>query len=521
MFWGITPTQAGIFAVDNVQRAQQMALVSSSGLLSDTQRGNLSVQSAYSTVSIMWLNETLQPFMTRDFFLAPFSPTTRDTASRRNETWTGTTQLFSVNVTCEDPLYYNTTDDVLVANSSWGCSFTLPPPNLTKDSPTGKYFTMVYVGWDNNEGSADYYLSSGACPMNESRTFLVQTAKALVPLEDWNEMSPTEQRANANVTAQWCRSSYFAHEVKATISVPSMAVLSHEIIGPATAISEEVFNATSFEADMSNGRGSAVRIDFPTVNWPDQTSFLLDTPLNTKSLSKMSPFAVGATQLPMDAYLDGNTLADAYQAAYRLLFSRHMAEVFSGSDNQTSAELGVQQFTTQAFVVVPAFAYTVTAFLLVTALIAASILWISRKRILTLDTDPGTITELMALTAHDSRLIDSLKELDRSPTEQIESRICNLRYKLLHDQDRNASIRQLLGEQDGDMAGMPESVAKTASIEHADRKAKGLRPLELKFSTGIVFFAMQLLLFILLAIFFVSARRNNGRSPSVDVQWLN
>ena len=98
VFWGLTPSQAGIFASSAVNRTTTILMAHSTSHLSLAQQaGSLSSQSANSVSSIRWLNETLQPYMTRDAALAPFGPLDT-TVSSKEGLWTGDTWQYFANV---------------------------------------------------------------------------------------------------------------------------------------------------------------------------------------------------------------------------------------------------------------------------------------------------------------------------------------------------------------------------------------------------------------------------------------
>ena len=74
--WGLVPTQAGIFSVRTVTRSNNMTFdVSTFNVPIAQQASSLTFRYSQSTYGIVSLNETLPPYMARNYTLAPFRPT--------------------------------------------------------------------------------------------------------------------------------------------------------------------------------------------------------------------------------------------------------------------------------------------------------------------------------------------------------------------------------------------------------------------------------------------------------------
>ena len=120
---------------------------STSHLSLDQQAESLSAKSATSVSSILWLNETLQPFMTRDAMLAPFGPISENADSVRGF-WTSETWQYFANVSCEDAIVWKK-NDAYWLNSTWGCSYTAPSLRtraVLHETNEAKIFDTLYVG---------------------------------------------------------------------------------------------------------------------------------------------------------------------------------------------------------------------------------------------------------------------------------------------------------------------------------------------------------------------------------------
>jgi hypothetical protein len=527
VFWGITPTQAGIFAVDNLNKSAEFPSMLSTTYPSLSQQGEtLSAESAHSVANIMWLNESLPPLMTREFVLAPFGPSESLNTISMDGNWTGPTLKYSVDVDCETPATWISLGSPMV-NSSWGCHFQLPPfRHATDDQNKTKIFDTLYVGYFNDDGLADHYLSDGSCPPSENNTFLIQWSKtpASIAFNSSIDFSSEEQFRRANVTTLFCRSSYNVQDVEATIHFPSKEVLGYRPISKIRPLPRDLFNTSNFEASMSMGHERFLtRTEFPTTNWPDQTVFLENMPLNLGiNVPKMTPFAIGASQLPLDAYLDPITLRDSYQSAYRLLFARQLANVLSPNLDPNTKSTGRWSYQTQSIILVPAFTYIVEALLGIVILFASIILYNSCVRRTRLLSNPATIAAIMSLVADDSTMISKLKGLDRATEEQLRMQIRNRRFRLVPMQSASLSYRiQLLdlrGNEDIEAINdelMAVKREKTSISLKSDDEGKvdvvdGIQPLEFSLKIGLVFLITQVALLVLIGAIFINITRNNG-----------
>jgi len=143
------------------------------------------INQAYGIVA---LNETLPPFMARNYTLAPFKPRSEQVEEWVNNTYTAATTMYTLDLYCEEAKSewtYNGNSYEQTASN--GCTFNLgldgnttigiPNPSYTELDAVKEYNGM-YVGYHNG-GFADYYLSS-YCPRSENTTFYAAFDKSKV-----------------------------------------------------------------------------------------------------------------------------------------------------------------------------------------------------------------------------------------------------------------------------------------------------------------------------------------------------
>jgi hypothetical protein len=190
--WGLVPTQAGIFTVRTVTRTANMTFdVSTSNIPVEQQASNLTLRYSQSTYGIVSLNETLPPYMARNYTLAPFRKSTENMPEdipQGQGTWTAPTTMYSLDLYCEDASHKADISKKVYYVSNSGCNFTLGPTgNLTIGEDIGfgtealsiKQYVGQYVGYWNRGGFADYSLDR-YCPETANHTFFAAFSKSKV-----------------------------------------------------------------------------------------------------------------------------------------------------------------------------------------------------------------------------------------------------------------------------------------------------------------------------------------------------
>ncbi|KAL1625772.1 hypothetical protein SLS54_003244 [Diplodia seriata] len=498
IFWGVTPSQAGIFATDTINRTFTMPMAQSTGHLSlAEQQAGLTATYAQSAYNIAWLNETLPAFMTRDYMLAPFGPLEALADTKDAETWTAPTLMYSVDVECIQPRKLN--DSGIISYQTEDCSVDHP----TYPSDTDKEFATIYVGYGYEDGFADWYLGA-SCGANTTHKFLVQwtqkdaTYKPTSPYD--SPVAPIKEE-----TALYCEPTYFSQAVNATVSVAGKSPVHVVATGPKMPLRENIFNTTSFEWGMSSGRQRFKnRGDYPIISWPSMKDQVQDMDLDLTYLGPMAGFAIAAYQRSAIDYLDPDLLKASYQAAYRLLFSRQMVDVLSSELDSSTATTGVRQYTSRAVTVVPAFAYLVEGLLGLVIIFAAFLLYISMARPRNLSSNPGNIGSMMALVAEQEDLLSFLKGHDQSTDKELKDAIKKRKFGLTKP-DANSGFQLQLKDPDNFLEHRA-----TTDLSRSSPFVGGVRPLELRLVTGLIFIGMNIAMLIVFAFYFVKSKRENG-----------
>ncbi|KAF4544109.1 uncharacterized protein LTHEOB_6227 [Lasiodiplodia theobromae] len=117
----------------------------------------------HSAFGITWLNETLPPFTTPRYFLAPFKleMNSRDSLYT-SENVTATTRLYSVDIYCKPATIFTPQDESEVtgssAFSSIAKSYYMNPTGCKVVLGWKEKYTSFYAGCNVNPDYTNYYL---------------------------------------------------------------------------------------------------------------------------------------------------------------------------------------------------------------------------------------------------------------------------------------------------------------------------------------------------------------------------
>jgi len=418
---GLTPLQAAMFATETITKSfTEPILLSNHRLSIGEQEAQITANYTYSVANIVWLDERLPPFMTREVAFTPFKLAGLQDM-HNDESLTGSTTAFGVDVTCE-PAIVNDVEKVV--SSSQGCHFK--DAELYKSTWTDvvgindlgediKEYTPFFAGYSGGGGNVNYYLSS-SCPKNASNVFFVALRR--------NRQS--SDNPPPPITGLFCETTYHQQEVLVTIRRADGKVLESVNIGPRAIIPSELFNTSTFEEQISNARQlHRIRGPLPTTSWPDQRPQLVNLPItmigSLPEMSNIFGLAVGAYPRKFEDYMNAETLAASFQAAHRLLFARAMVDVLAADYEHSTIMNGTRIYETEAVRVVQHFAYAVQAILGIVTLMAITLLAVTWSRIINLRADPDSLSALMFLVKGQPSILDHFSQHDQSSWALLQS----------------------------------------------------------------------------------------------------
>lgn len=522
--WGLVPTQTGIFSVESVTRTSVTPFVRSTSFIpADQQATKLTLRYAQSTYGIATLNETLPPYMARNYTLAPFKPMAHDTSvAGSSGTWTGRTTLYSLDLYCKNaPVIRDPANKFKYVNykSDGGCNVTLGlTGNVTEGynsrksySPllSAKKYMAMYIGYWNPNGFADYSLDS-SCPPDQNATFYAAFTKTKVRAQD-----PPE-----NVTAIFCKPVYYEQKVDATVDRVTRRPIKVTAVEEKQPLSNGLFNSTQWEGQMTGSSGIEVRgNNMPTIAVPDYLEYLAGTnvslvtgPTGGGIVQRMVGLSLAVSNQPLEDYLDWTVLSKSYADGYRVLFARTMVDIlgddFASSENIT----GQQQYTIEAVVLDPVFVYVVEGLLGAVSLSTAILLYLSVTRTRNLRTDPSTIASIMSLVAENESLLFEFENLDCCTVLEVQQALGEKRFRLFND-GQHAGI-EIVGSAAAAIFDAQKATTPSQRQNTPRGIAKPVRPKEFRLWTGIPFVSLFITLSIALAIIFVKAKADGLPLPS-------
>ncbi|KAF2179852.1 hypothetical protein K469DRAFT_730476 [Zopfia rhizophila CBS 207.26] len=510
--WGLVPAQASIFGTNKVSRTFPTSFaLSTSFLPASQQESSLTLRYAQSVYGIIWLNETLPAYMSRNYTLAPFKALGNDADTRSSGTWTATTQLYSLDLQCEEATQ-TTTDTFPIYNSSNGCSWSLGlngnatigdnESSLNSSFLVTKAFSGTYVGYWNDIGFADYSLG-GSCPAEANHIFYAAFTRN------------KEKKADPpnNMTAIFCQPFYYSRDINATVDISSRSPRDIVPLGPKRQLDPEMFNTTVFESQLNSGMGKrGVRGALPIKNMPSYVERLESTNMSMMSgsaaIHPMATQAVAAGNRPLADYLDPKILGESYETAYRLLFVRAMADVLDGNFSSTKQTFGQRELTSQAVILVPVFTISVQVLLGLVSISALALLYLSVTRDRKLRSDPSTIASVMSLVADNQPLLENFENLDCCTMEGIEETLQHKRFELVSDDVRTGIAEISLGAPTVDGDNLPARQDSQKDI------AKPVRPVEFRLLMAVPFVGLHVVLAVILGVLFIKSQPNGLPLPS-------
>jgi hypothetical protein len=423
---GLTPLQAAIFATEQVTESfDEPMLLSRSHMSMVDQASQITANYTYSVANIIWLDERLPPFMTREAAFTPFNLAT-DQTLHNDEMWIAETTSYSVDVTCESA--------ILDADKKWtsshGCHLPQtfgPGADIIGVAETGdniKKYTPFFAGFSGGGGNVNWYLEP-YCPATAAHVFMIGLRK--------NKKSARDPPAP--MTRLFCETSYHQQNVTATINQADGRIVASANSGLKATLPPGIFNTSIFEDQISNAvQQNRIRGALPSYAWPDQRPKLAELPVTiADSFAEMTNIfglAVGAYPMDFDDYMDPQVLTTAVQAAHRILFARAMVDVLADGYDETTTVNGTKVYQIEAVRIVSRFAYAVEAVLALIFLMIVALVAVTWHDIINLRKDPDSLSALMLLVKGQPAILEQFSQHDQSSWALLKAETSGSSYAL-------------------------------------------------------------------------------------------
>jgi hypothetical protein len=366
---------------------------------------------------------SMPEFTTKQYALAPFSPSNDSKLLGLNQSWTGKTVLYQTDLDCQPAksVTLEKNSSMLTFDDGQGCVARGLLLSLNLNSS----YNVYYIGY-NGDGIDDSgqtpKLSVAGCNASALHEFLAVSSN------------------HSSLLAMFCWTKYYTQDVEATVTLPENAVQSVRPLSVRRELSEQKFNYTLFEQLIVTET-----IAQPTYKMPPQSPILGRhdisdvSPINPENraaemgvlaLSMLTPFALGISGFSGPDLFTTSNLQSAFQDAHRMLFAlavhSTMQQPTAGAGNIT----GIQEASVGALFMVEPFTYLVVGFLGLVVMLTIYLLLAYKRRMLYLNHSPNSIAAILGL-AHPQMGSDSIfRGIDRASDREVAGKLGKQHFKL-------------------------------------------------------------------------------------------
>ena len=209
VFWGVTPLQSALFITSTVDETTFIK-GSLQGNLTLIQHGasNLNLSYLLQAYEVVWLNQSLPSFTTRDAAFMPFTIDQPADLSESHSTIEGQTSMLSTNLQCTSGMVKNR-------------SFTLPESGCAVPFtalPESQYdLNFQYIGWESGPRSGEVEpLKTFNCSLASQNLYLAALAT----------------RNFSRTAGVFCQPNYWIQNVSLVVASSDMSYLSHTALSP-------------------------------------------------------------------------------------------------------------------------------------------------------------------------------------------------------------------------------------------------------------------------------------------------
>ncbi|KAI9830035.1 MAG: hypothetical protein M1819_005865 [Sarea resinae] len=485
IFWVITPLQSAVFSTSTITRSAPILTYTSSKLLPvSAQSDALDGVFLTNTYGILWLDQKLPSFTTKEYVLAPFGNVRFVSDKGLNQTRTAPTLLYSTDLSCHPANISNVEPYIYSFSDNRGCETKLS-------------FPMPSHG---EQYSLGYYSLSNTCSAEFANNTLAVWSFLPNGTSDWRH------------TAVFCETSYYYQAVNATVNMPDDSVVSVSVPGPKIPLRETQFNYSAFETvitdNLQEPEYPAPGKDYATMDILELSSRLKQYDLvatDSASVPNIVGFALGGSNFSIEQYSQPANLHAAFEAAHRLLFVLAFNELSVPSGPISGAEKpGMEMSRVEAVVVVRTFAILVECFLVVIIILSVFILLISSSRASKLCRDPNSISSIMALASGNCEILELLKMSHGGTTTSLEKQLEQYHFRIAVI-CVNGLPRTIL-----EIVDLGIIMVQIDSGSEDLQSPKPMLPLEMRWPIGSLLLAILLSAMVIIVVLYVKIIQGDG-----------
>ncbi|KAK0130121.1 hypothetical protein ONS96_000649 [Cadophora gregata f. sp. sojae] len=391
VFWAITPLQSAIFNTGVVTRSKHIDMGTTATLVSlDRQAHVLNANFLNVAYAISWLGQKLPGFTTANYTVLPFGPTTLVQRSLPSETWTAARDAFGTSISCS-PAIVEVEKLGYTFRNGKGCSVS--QINLPVSHDFGSHM-INYIGYFSNP-HVDWSLQNPNCTAEFSNNFLALYASG---------KSHVQGGIYSNITALFCETSYSSHSVTVTVNASDNTIVHQKLAYQSRSSSgaqsiQGILNTTAFEYVLATGvNPTNQKVNLPDRAVLEQYPRLMKYNL-TWPVSNMVGFAVALNPSRVDDLAESTALKVAFERAHQLLFTTAFNSLLEPvtETNSSDSVAGLLEDSPGAIILVRPVAIAVEIALAIVAIMTLLLWFHSHSRQSSLETDPSSIADLMAV----------------------------------------------------------------------------------------------------------------------------
>lgn len=471
IFWVITPLQGAIFGTGPVQLREPSTFYASHDLMPiEDQALATDTSILHRLFAVKFLGQSYPRFSTSEYALRPFELKEDSTPGAKN--WTATTTKFWTDLDCEPADSITPHDDpwkgYFAYNNGEGCNASII--STSNISPSSTY-GMHYLAWYTSAHATQAF-GVPTCPSKFSDQFLAIASKGKLE--------------NATVTALFCKTSYWRQRVKVSVSDDTFHPLNSSLTadGPVEKLPASEFNSTGFQFLLGSSV-SAVQQD-SVRDYPDNVIVNMGDRLNGTGIQlpvgPMVAFALSGSERPVEDFLDGSVMAEAYRAIHKSAFVLTYDSLLTTATASNETTEGSVEFIRHGVLVSRVFSAIVEGLLLTVGVCCILLAVLGARVESKLSGNPAALADQMDILKNSPELLAAAVRERRILEEGKPSDIKTARLHLqcpCESSDATTAIA---------VTGLSQQLdGSEASLEKEDDQYAPVSPIALKRSAGIAF----------------------------------
>lgn len=479
--WAIVPFQSAIFSTGTVTRTRETLMATTGSFMPlENQKVALHSQFLNTAYGVSWLDQRVPPFTTKEYALQPFSPATSNATYSGNDTWSSSTLAYYTNLTCTPAIVKPSRSNGYIFDDGNGCvTYEIAP-----QSASSSEFLVMYIPYFDDPNN-DWALQNPNCTIEHSHKFLAVWGQS-------QYIGNTTYRKFGNISAQFCRPTYYVRPVTAIVNATSRAVINIDYkSAPDTdlPLPETDFNITNFEYIIGTGAsqyhvGRPLGDDLPDIQIVQQLPRLLKFNISWP-FHNMVGYGLAASSGQIKDLADPSQMHKVFESAHKLLFSTAAAALITSKEPTANERTGLVIDQPGSIIFVRSFSIVVEVFLAVVGILTCVLWLVYQQRQTNMTQDPASISDIMRLVCNTKEPLQGFNDSGTLTTQLLGERLRGHRYRL-NAYNKGGAIEMRLESIKPVAREDLDKIAEFQSSIDCPEQSQAIRPFELTFTTGCI-----------------------------------